>query len=66
MSDTEREISAEGEIELFDSIIAGGSLYLTGIGIDEERDWSLTSDIRQLTSFVNKYKISSSLLWYYS
>jgi len=38
MSDTEREISAEGEIELFDSIIAGGSLYLTGIGIDEERD----------------------------
>ena len=36
--DTEREITAEGEIGLFDSMIAGGSLYLTDTKINEERD----------------------------
>jgi len=35
---TKREITAEGEIGLFDSMIAGGSLYLTDTKINEERD----------------------------
>jgi len=34
----EREIAVEGEIGLFDSIMTGESLYLTGIRIDEGRD----------------------------
>ncbi len=34
----EREITAEEKIELFNSMIAGGSLYLTNIKIDEGRD----------------------------
>ncbi len=36
--DAEREITIEGEIRLFNSIIAGESLYLTDIRIDEGRD----------------------------
>ncbi len=36
--DAEREITTKREIGLLDSIIAGGPLYLTGIGIDEGRD----------------------------
>jgi len=59
--DTEREISVEGEIGLFNSI-TNEPLYLTGTGIDEGRDYSPTSDIKQLTSFVNEYKIFFSLL----
>ncbi len=38
MLDAEREIITKKEIGLFDSMIAGGFLYLTGIKIDEERD----------------------------
>ena len=34
----EREITAEEKIELFNSMIAGGSLYLTGTKINEGRD----------------------------
>ncbi len=34
----EREITAEGEIRLLNSIMAGEPLYLTGIKIDEKRD----------------------------
>ncbi len=33
---TQREIVIKEEIELFNSIITGESLYLTGIKIDEE------------------------------
>ena len=36
--DTEREIVAEGEIGLFNSMMTGESLYLTGIKINEGRD----------------------------
>ena len=36
--DIEREIAMKGEIELFNLIMAGEPLYLTGTGIDEERD----------------------------
>jgi len=35
--DAEREIAVEGEIRLFNSMV-GEPLYLTGTGIDEERD----------------------------
>ncbi len=38
MLDIEREITAEEEIELFNSIITGESLCLTGTEIDERRD----------------------------
>ncbi len=35
---TEREIAIEKKIRLVNSIIAGESLYLTSIKINEERD----------------------------
>ncbi len=35
---TKREIAIKGEIELFNLIIIDESLYLTNIGIDEERN----------------------------
>ncbi len=35
---TKREIAVEKEIELFNSIMTGESLCLTGTEIDEERD----------------------------
>jgi len=38
MLDTEREIIVEGEIKLFNSMIAGEPLCLTNIKIDEGRD----------------------------
>ena len=59
---TKHKIAIEGEIELLNSIITDEPLYLTGTKIDEERDQSPTSNIRQLMSFVNEYKISSNLL----
>ncbi len=36
--DTEREIAVKEKKGLFNSIMAGEPLYLTGIGINEERD----------------------------
>ena len=36
--DAEREIAVEGEIGLFNSMMVGESLYLTGTEIDEGRD----------------------------
>ncbi len=36
--DIKREIAAEGEIGLFNSMMINESLYLTGTKIDEERD----------------------------
>ena len=36
--DTKREIAVKEEIRLFNSIITGEPLYLTGIKIDEGRD----------------------------
>ncbi len=36
--DAEREIAVEGEIGLFNSIMVGEPLCLTGTGIDEGRD----------------------------
>ena len=36
--DAEREIAVEGKIELFNLIMAGEPLCLTGIKIDEGRD----------------------------
>ena len=36
MLDAEREITIEGEIKLFNSIIAGEPFCLTGTKIDEE------------------------------
>ncbi len=36
--DAEREIAVKEEIGLFNSIMAGEPLYLTGIKINEERD----------------------------
>jgi len=38
ISNIKREITAEGEIGLFNLMIAGGSLCLTGTEIDEGRD----------------------------
>ncbi len=46
MLDVKREIAVEGEIGLFNSIMAGEPLYLTDIKIDEGRDWLLISNIR--------------------
>ena len=36
--DIKREIAAEGEIGLLNSMMTGESLYLTDTGINEERD----------------------------
>jgi len=36
--DVEREIAVEKEIRLFNSIMTGEPLYLTGTKINEERD----------------------------
>jgi len=43
---TEREIIIKEEIRLFNSIMTNEPLYLTGTEIDEEQNWSLTSNIR--------------------
>ncbi len=43
---TKREITMKKEIGLFNSIITGGPLCLTGTGIDEGWDWLLTSNIK--------------------